>query len=186
MKVQLFLSAVSVLLISSYSFAADIAREVAVTESGNQSFAELGLSLTSGRFPLVGFNEQSIEESTDQLYELGIGIEFSFEYKGFFAEAIENSFSEFTLGYNAYSAENSQHEFVLTTLFEGAEYEGVVGLESIDNRDADFNGGYRGSYYVGNTIYQFEFLHDICSTTILAFQDKKQLMRFLHMLQVMG
>lgn len=141
--------------------AADIAREVQQPAAGGSVFVELGLSLATGQLPLVGFNDQSLEESDDTIISLYVGLETRLEYKGFFAEIIENSFSDITFGYNALATDDTSVELILTSQFSDIERSEVVGFETIKNRDGDFGAGFRSSHYFGNSIIQFELVNDI-------------------------
>ncbi len=155
------LVACAAILSSPQVFSADIAREVFQPDNANSSFAEIGVSFVTSQLPLVGFNGQTLEESGDTVNSLHIGLEGRFEYKGLFFEFIENSFSDVTLGFDAYSTENSHHELIATSLFSEIVRKDITGFESIEDRKGDVNAGIRSSYYLGNSIVQFELVSDI-------------------------
>ena len=155
------LAAAALLLASPLAFGGDIAREVFQSEDGSHSFAELGVSLVTGKLPLVGFNDQSPEDSGDTINSLHIGLEGRFEYKGFFLEFIENSFSNVTLGFNAHTSDRSHHEIILTSMFADVERDDLEGFESVTDRKEDINAGIRSSFYFDKNIVQLELVSDV-------------------------
>ncbi len=155
------IAAIVMLITALQATAADIAREIHSPSSGSDAFAELGIVLGAERMPLIGFNGQDLESSDSTVSHLGIGLIGRLEYERFFAEFIENSFSNATVGAIAWSGENSEVEVVFSSYFGRISRNSYAGLETIDNRKGDFNAGLRGSYYFGNGIAQFELAHDI-------------------------
>lgn len=155
------LCAVAALLTCVQAPAADIAREVQNPGVGNGSFGEIGLSLATGKLPLVGFNDQSLEDSGDQIYSLHIDLEGRLEYKRAFVEAIEDSSSNLTFGFNAYTSPENSYDVILTSLFGDIDRSDIAGLETIQDRNADIYAGVRSSYYFGNSIAQLELVNDI-------------------------
>ena len=129
MKLRSLLTAAAIFS-SPQVFGADIAREVFQPNDADSSFAEIGLSVVTGQVPLVGINDQTLEESGDTTMSLHIGLEGRFEYKGFFLEFIDNSFSDVTLGFDAYTTENSHHEVIVTSLFSEIERDNEMGTSS--------------------------------------------------------
>lgn len=143
---------------------ADIAREVRSPSAGSDAFLELGIVLGTGKLPLVGFNGQDLEDSADTVNYLNLGLLGRFEYRNFFAEFIENSFNNATLGASVWTGENSELEIVFNSLFDKISRDEYTGMETIKDRHADFNGGVRGSYFFGDGIVQFELVHDIVNS----------------------
>ncbi len=155
--------AVAILLTGFNAFAADIAREIQHPGYGKGSFAEFGFALAVGSEPLVGFNGQTLEQSGDMSLSLSGSLEGRLEYKRVFVEFIDNSFSNASIGINAYSTDKTNHDIILTTLFGGVNRSDVVGFETIENRKGDINLGFRSSYYFGDGIAQFELVSDVSS-----------------------
>jgi len=152
------------LALGSQAHSSDIVREVKTQETSDDSFFEFGISLATGKFPLIGLNlADSVEESDDVMNGIAIGLEGRFAYKGFFIEAIQENFSGITLGYKALESDHARHEVVLSTLFTGADYSDIEGFESIEERDVDINLGLRSNYYLGNNFYQVELMNDVSS-----------------------
>lgn len=162
MKYQ-YIAAAVFALSSLQAGAADITRQVQQPDSGGSSFIDFGISFATGKLPLVGFNGQDIEDSDDRLHNLSLGFEARLEYKRFFVETIDNSFSNITLGYNAHATEKSNTELILTSLFGYIERDDITGLESITDRDGDISAGIRSSHYFGDSIVQVELLSDIAN-----------------------
>lgn len=153
--------AAALLLGSPYAYSADITREVFQPDDANSSFADIGISLVTGKLPLIGFNGQNLDESGDTINSLHIGLEGRFEYKGFFLEFIENSFSNVTLGFDAHTSDNSHHEVILTSLFDKITRDDIEGFETISDRKEDVNAGIRSSFYFDKSIVQLELVSDI-------------------------
>lgn len=159
------------------AMAADIARAIHTPADGSDAFAELGITLGTGKIPLVGFNDQELEDSGDTIYSLGVGLLGRLEYKGYFVEFIQNSFSNATLGKSLWRKDNSEVELIFTSLFERTSRRDFTGLETITDRKGDFNAGLRGSYYFGDRILQFELVHDIVDShngSMISLQFGKQ------------
>lgn len=154
----------ALLLMATHTMAADIAREVHSPSDGNAAFAELGIVLGSEKLPLIGFNGQSLQNSGDPVGYLSIGLAGRLEYNRFFAEFIENSFGNATLGARAWTGDNAEVELIVTSLFDHINRKGIEGFESITNRKADLNAGLRTSYFFGDGIMQFELVHDIINS----------------------
>ncbi len=150
-------------LFSLQAQAADITRQVQQPDSGGGSFVDFGISLVTGKLPLVGFNDREIEDSDDRLNGLHLGIEARLEYKRFFIETIDNSFSNITLGYNASATEKSSVELIVASMFDNIERDDIAGLETITDRDGDISAGIRSSHYFGDSILQVELVSDIAN-----------------------
>ncbi|MEM7257779.1 MAG: MipA/OmpV family protein [Pseudomonadota bacterium] len=149
------------LLTATPTMAADIAREIHSPSAGSSAFAELGIVLGSGKLPLIGFNGQSREDSGDPIHNLSIGLTGRLEFNRFFAEFIENSFSNATIGAKAWTGDNAEVELIITSLFDQISRRNEEGFETIDTRKSDLNAGLRSSYFFGDGIMQFELVHDI-------------------------
>ncbi len=152
---------VTALLASQGLQAADIARDIRNDEPGNESFLELGFGFFAGQLPLVGFNDQEAEDSGDLQLSIHIGLQARLEYRGFFAEIIEDSFSDITLGYNAYATDEMGIDIVATTMFDDIERDEYIGFESVTDREGDISLGVRSNHYFGDNQVQLELLRDV-------------------------
>lgn len=149
-------------MLSLSASAADIAREVVTLNDRSDGYAEISFAVGAGKEPLIGFNDKdSIEESDDQLNFLNIGIDARLRYKDVFIELVEGSFSNITLGYIASTSDTGSLELIGTNVFNPVERNHVPGLESVNDRDGDFNLGFRSSAYRGNTVFQLELMADV-------------------------
>lgn len=160
MKIKLIGSAIA-LLVSLQALGADIGREIQNSGNGKGTFGEFGVSFVAGSEPLVGFNGQTLETSGDLRLGIHANFEGRVEYKRAFVEVIQNSFSDVTLGFNAYSTETTNHEIILNSYFSDVKLSEVVGFESIEYREGDTNAGIRSAYYFGNSIVQLELVADV-------------------------
>ena len=141
--------------------AEDVTRDVLQSDNRSSAYAEIGFGLAAGSLPLVGFNERSIEESDDVFLILDGSLEGRIQYKGFFAEVIEDSFSNITLGYSLFDNDRGNLEIIATSLFFPLEYSRIQGLESIEDRESDFDLGLRGSYFFNDSLLQLELVRDV-------------------------
>lgn len=141
--------------------AADINRDIFDDESGNSSFLEFGFSVNGTTLPLIGFNGREEENSDGTIIDIDLGLQARFEYKGFFAEVIEDSFSDVALGFTAYESENTSIDIIASSIFGQIRRNDLAGFESITTRKGDINFGIRGSRTSGQNIMQFELLHDV-------------------------
>jgi outer membrane scaffolding protein for murein synthesis (MipA/OmpV family) len=149
-------------LTSLSASAADIAREVVTSSDRSDGYAEFSFMLGTGREPLIGFNgKNSIEESDDQINFLNLGLDARFRYKDVFIELVEDSFSNITLGYIVSTSNSGSLELIGTNVFDIVERDEIPGLESINDRDGDFNLGFRSSTYRGDSVFQFELMADV-------------------------
>ncbi len=146
---------------SSQAIAKDITRELVESPDASGAYSEFGIALGAYRLPLVGLNDKSIAESDDTFGTLAISFEGRFQYRDFFIEAVQDSFSNFTLGYSVYDDERGNLEVIGTNLFGDLERDDVEGLETIEDRGADFSLGFRSSHYFGDNIVQLELVGDV-------------------------
>jgi len=153
-------TAVWLLNVSGTSIAGDIAREIQLGDSDNGGFAELGIVFQTARLPLLGFTDQEPEGSRDTLNSLNIGIQGRLAFKGFFAEVIEDSFSDITLGYSVKNTDSYSLDFIASSSFNDIERNGYSGYESIEDREGDISLGFRSSFYNGDDIFQYELVSD--------------------------
>ena len=161
MNIRLLVAPFLVLTSLSAS-AADIAREVVTSSDRSDGYAEFSFMLGTGREPLIGFNgKNSIEESDDQINFLNLGLDARFRYKDVFIELVEDSFSNITLGYIVSTSNSGSLELIGTNVFDIVERDEIPGLESINDRDGDFNLGFRSSTYRGDSVFQFELMADV-------------------------
>lgn len=149
------------ILLSQGVHAADIARDIRDGGLDNESFFELGIGLYVGRLPLLGFNGQEPEDSGNINLSIDAGFQARLEYRGFFAEIIEDSFSDITLGYNAYVTDDVSIDIVATTWFQHISRDDFEGFESVTDRDGDVLVGLRSNQYFGDTQLQLELFHDV-------------------------
>ena len=142
------------LLTTVPSLAADIARDVHEGNRSNDSFFEVGVIILKEEIPLIGFEDNN---------ETSIRLDFQgrFEFKGFYAEAIQSSFSNITLGYNVYNAKSSSVDIIATQFFQRIDRDDIEGFETISDREEDVDIGVRGNYHLGNNILQFELVGDV-------------------------
>jgi len=148
------------LLVSSNVLASDIARDIHQGTIDSDSFVELGIAFSNSREPLIGFNDQEPEESGDTMRSLHIGIHGRYEFRGFFIEAIENSFSNITLGYNARKTESGSLDLIATSMLPFVKRKDLEGFETITDRHGDINLGVRGNYFLGENLLQVELVAD--------------------------
>lgn len=148
----------------SFSWAADTAHDAPQADRQTRAFAEIGIGFGYEVLPLIGFNERSIEESTDPNLSLNITIEGRLEYKGFFLETIDTNLNNITLGYSVIDNDKGSFELIGTSLFYPLVYGDIAGLESLETRDGDFNLGFRSSHYINNTLVQLELVSDIADS----------------------
>lgn len=141
--------------------AADIAREVSEQGSSTESFLEISLSISSFTLPLIGLNDQDLEESGDSINGLEIGLEGQFGYKNIFVEFFSDSFNDVTFGYTAVSNERYNLDLIANNLFGSVERDDRAGFESVEERDGDVNLGVRGNWYSGDNLLQVEVLRDV-------------------------
>ncbi|HEY7774585.1 MAG TPA: MipA/OmpV family protein [Marinagarivorans sp.] len=141
----------------SLTLASDIAREVRSGASGN--FLEAIGGGGCGQSARIGKTENAESEGCG--YGLGLGWEF--HWKGFFTEAIQNSYSGLNLGYNLY--QNAQWTVDFIALNLSGTTSSKDGLEPnmteaqrnyhLRNRDTlTLDGGLRASHYWDNNILQ--------------------------------
>lgn len=141
--------------------AADIAHEVRQGSGQTSGFLELGLRTSINRLPIVGLTN-SEDDPTDTVLGLGVAINGMFEWRGFFTEAIFDSFGGLTLGYRAYQSDRGNFEVVVSNTLATLSAD-TDGFESIEDRDADIVGGFRSTLYFPNSILQLSLLSDVSS-----------------------
>lgn len=144
------------------SMAADISREVRQGVEQTHGFLELGLNVGYFRLPIAGLIDSDYEPSEAHL-GLGLVINGMVEWRGFFAEALYDSFGGVTVGYRALRNENSTLELVLTNTFAELDPEAAE-FDSVQKRDPDIVFGLRSSWYLPNSIAQLSLLSDVSST----------------------
>ncbi|MBX2881960.1 MAG: MipA/OmpV family protein [Granulosicoccus sp.] len=163
--VSLILAAFSLVVLfdpTRQALAADISREVRQGQAQTDGFLELGLNLGFFRVPVVGLTDND-DDPTDPELSLGLIFNGMVEWRGFFAEALFDSFGGVTLGYRAIRDENRSFELVLTNTLHIAEPD-TAGFENIETRDPDAVFGLRSSWYLPNSIAQFSLLTDVSDT----------------------
>lgn len=161
MNYQAFVASL-LMLASLPAIAAEVTREVSTPRNKNEAYAEVNLSLVSGKQPLIGFNNRdSIEESNDTVQGLNLALDARLQYKRFFIDFNEDSFSNLSLGVVLTSSDQASVELIASNLFNDIKRNDVAGLESINKRKGDLNIGIRSSTYRGNNVFQFELMGDV-------------------------
>jgi len=153
--------ALSTWLVSASAVAGDITREIQQGDSYNGSFSEFGISLQTSQLPLIGFTGQVPRNVGDTVNSLSLDLWGRLEYKGFFAEAIKDSFSNFTLGYTVKNDDSYSLDLILSSNFEHIERDEYEGFESITDRDSDVSLGFRSSFHRGDSIFHYELVSDV-------------------------
>lgn len=141
-------------------YGTDIARDVVAGEAEDNSFVELGLTFLNWKVPLVGFNTTETAQTGGSVNTIDIGVQARLEFRGFFAEVINDSFSNITLGYVAIENDTSSLEVIATSIFGEIDRSENEGFESIDDRKGDINLGFRGNYMLGDNQVQVELVGD--------------------------
>ncbi|MBX2824553.1 MAG: MipA/OmpV family protein [Gammaproteobacteria bacterium] len=142
--------------------AADIAHEVRQGAGQSAGFGELGLAASIHRIPIVGLSDNE-KDPADASLSFGLLLNGMIEWRGFFAEAIFDSFGGIALGYRLYEDERRSLEFVLSNTLAELTTE-TEGFETIEDRDADLVAGLRSSFYLPNSIIQVSLLSDVLDT----------------------
>jgi len=159
---QIFAIALASWLLSTNVEAGDIALEVQQkrpNESG--SFAEVGIVLQTAQLPLLLFNDQEPDDLGKTENSLNINLQGRFEYKRFFAEAIEGSFSDLTLGFNIKNTQDYNLDLIATSNFPRFSRNNHAGFETVKTRKEDISVGFRSSFYNDdNSVFQYELVAD--------------------------
>jgi len=160
MKLAFKLAIASWLLITN-ALAGDIALEVQQGPSDNGSFAEIGISWQTSQLPLIGFNDQELEKSGDIRHSIDLNLQGRFQYKHFFAEMIQASFSDLTVGFNIKDTPDYNLDLIASTSFSSIERNRFAGYETIKTRDEDISVGFRSSFYnEDESVFQYELVAD--------------------------
>ncbi len=158
---QITIASLLLLFGNSTVHSADIVREISHTGPGSGNFVEINLSLGASRLPLVGFNDQDIEDSNDLDGALILDLNGRLEYKNFFGEFLTESFNDVTLGHNLFNSDKFSLDFIGTQMLEMISRNDQPGLTSIEDRENDFNLGLRGNWFSGDNMAQLELVHDV-------------------------
>lgn len=142
--------------------AADISHEVRDARTGG--FLEAGIGLVYDKVPLVAFDQESLEDVDKGTLGLQIQLDGRIEWRNFFAETIEASFSDVALGYRAWENHNNTIELVFSSQFSKYEPQTVSGFESLESRAADFTLGFRSLHQYDDVSLQLELGHDIANS----------------------
>ena len=144
------------------SFAGDIAREV--SGDGGDNFFELSVGLVAGKN-----NRIQTEEENEEDYGLRLGLGWEYRWKGFFSEAIQDSYSGLNLGYELWQNDNWRLDIIGMNLHGSASNadEILPGMSEdernkrLPKRDTiSLNGGVRATYYWKDNIFQFRLESD--------------------------
>jgi outer membrane scaffolding protein for murein synthesis (MipA/OmpV family) len=141
---------------------ADISHEVREGRTGG--FLEAGIGLAYDRVPLVAFVHDDFNESDDAQASLHIHLEGRLEWRNFFAETIDTSFSDLAIGYTAWADHDNTVEWVLSNQFSQYSPNEAAGFETLDDRDGDLTLGFRSLHQRDNITLQFELGHDIADS----------------------
>ncbi len=143
------------------AISADISHEVRDGRAGG--FLEAGIGLFYNRVPLVAFIHEDFDESDDGGLSLHIQLEGRLEWRNFFAETIDTSFSDVAFGYTAWADHDNTVEWVLSSQFSEYSPNEAAGFEALDDRDGDLTLGFRSLHQRDNITLQFELGHDIAN-----------------------
>lgn len=157
---------VSVLMFSSYASylqAADVVNDVARNNPQSSAYAAIGLAFSAYRIPLVGLSidDEDIDNISKTNFEIPVVIEGRFQYKRFFAEIIDDSFSFATVGASVFDSESASLELIATGYFLTIERNGIEGYETIEDRHGDVSLGVRSSHFFSDSLVQFEVVADV-------------------------
>lgn len=162
MKISIYLQLVilAVLqLVSTAVWAADIARDVRISGSSPYSedggFFEIGSSQAFKTRPIIG---------EDDSFTINLFLSGRYQKNGFFIEAIEDSFTFLSLGYNVWNNDVWSVDLIGSSLNSDFIDNGSEELDGIEEKGADFLIGGRATGYFGNNIIQMNLLGDVSST----------------------
>ncbi|MGJ8678846.1 MipA/OmpV family protein [Paraglaciecola sp.] len=120
-----------------------------------ENYFELGLSAHAGK------GASLTKEDDDDYSGLGVVINGSYNWNGFFVDLYGESQTPFVLGYNAYHSKSWSFDLLLTPIGNGLGEDlddRFIGLE--DRKVSIMAGGRATGYFAGNTI-QLSVRHDI-------------------------
>ena len=144
------------------SFAGDIAREV--SGDGGDNFFELSIGLNTGKN-----NRIQTEEEKEDSSGISLGLGWEYNWKGFFSEAIQDSYSGLNLGYELWKDDNWRLDIIGMNLHGSVSNadEILPGMNEEERnsrlikRDTiTLNGGVRATYYWKDNIFQFRLESD--------------------------
>ena len=144
--------------LSSFTFAADIShslRHNTQFDSEPENYFELGLALVASETSTLT-KEQDEDQSG-----VGIVVNGSYNWRGFFIDLFGESQTPLVIGYNAYNSSNWSLDLLLTPTGNGVseeEDDRFIGLD--ERRYSTMFGGRATGYLAGNTI-QLSVHHDI-------------------------
>lgn len=105
-----FFSFIGLIIVSVSVWASDISREI--RGDSNVNFFEISTSVGCGQ----GHRVNADEDAEDSGCGIGIGLSGAYHWRGFFIEAIEDSYSGINLGYNLWQNEQWQVDFIALNL----------------------------------------------------------------------
>ncbi|KPH63704.1 hypothetical protein AMS58_13345 [Pseudoalteromonas porphyrae] len=160
LSVKHLLSAVVLsFLCSSFSYAADLTREISLNidqGSAPENFFEVGLSLST-------FNRSTINAHDDDL-DLGTTLIGSYNWHNFFIDFANQAPDSLVFGYTAYAENNWSFDIVFTGPGTGLrKKENQVNFEGIDDRDVNTMLGGRVTGYIGENVVQFTLKQGLTS-----------------------
>ncbi|BCD99674.1 MipA/OmpV family protein [Marinagarivorans cellulosilyticus] len=143
-------------------FASDIAREV--SGDGGDNFFEVSIGLGAGQN-----NRVKKEDEHNDSYGVGIGLGWEYRWKGFFSEAIQDSYSGLNLGYELWQNDNWRLDLIGMNLHGSVSNDDEIlpGMTEEERNDRlvrrdtiTLNGGVRATYYWKDNIIQFRLESD--------------------------
>jgi len=132
------------------------------TRSGDH--IELGLSIGYGSFPLIGLNDaDNVIDSREDRLSFDLIIEGRLQHKGYFLELIQGGFESLAFGYSVYENEQGNFELIAAKLFGKVDRSNFDQFRLVNDREGDFNLGFRKSRFYGNTVFQTELVGNFTS-----------------------
>jgi len=132
------------------------------TRSGDH--IELGLSIGYGNFPLIGLNEaDNVADSGRNSFSFDLIIEGRLQHRGVFLELVQGGFENLALGYSVYENEQGNFELIAAKLFGKVDRNNFDQFRFVNDREGDFNLGFRRSRFYGNTMFQTELVGNLTS-----------------------
>ena len=151
------------LITSPFSLAGDITREV--SGDGGDNFFEISVGLNTWKNNRIQTEEEKKEDNSG--IDLGLGWEY--RWKGFFVEAIQNSYSGLNLGYELWQDGNWRLDIIgMNVTGAASDSDTITPGMSEEERDIrllkrdtiSLNGGMRATYYWKDNIFQLRLGSD--------------------------
>lgn len=124
-----------------------------------ENYFELGLSAYAVKGPSL--TKEDDEDSSG----VGVVVNGSYNWRGFFVDVYGESHTPFVLGYNAYNSKNWSFDLLLTPTGNGLGEDLDDRFKGLDDRDVSIMAGGRATgYFAGNTV-QLSVKHDIAGSS---------------------